>query len=118
MIIANTFAGFSDSEIIEAALRNLDAERTLVISAKEDGSPWLLDRAILLPGDVTVILRNCILKLSNRCRDNFFRSTNCGLTVSYSRKCELFRSLSFLKSVGKKEGNHDHCQHLCGVLRQ
>ena len=49
MIIANTFAGFCDSEIIEAALRNLDAERTLVISAKEDGSPWLLDRAILLP---------------------------------------------------------------------
>ena len=43
---------------------------------------------------------------------------NGGLTVSYSRKCELFRSLSFLKSVGKKEGNHDHCQHLCGVLRQ
>lgn len=81
MIYANTFDGASDSEIIEAALRNLDAERTLVISAKEDGSPWLLDWAILLPGDVTVILRNCSLKLSDRCRDNFFRSANCGLGI-------------------------------------
>ena len=81
MIFANTFSGACDSEIIEAALGNLDADGTLVISAKEDGNPWLLDRAILLPGDVTVILRNCKLKLSDRCRDNFFRSANCGLGI-------------------------------------
>ena len=38
---------------------------------------WLLDSAILIPGNTTLILENCRLKLSDRCRDNFIRSANC-----------------------------------------
>lgn len=43
---------------------------------------WLLDSAILLPGDTTLELDNCHLKLSDRCRDNFMRSANCGLGIT------------------------------------
>jgi len=42
---------------------------------------WLLDSAILLPSDITIELQDCHLKLSDACRDNFFRSANCGLGV-------------------------------------
>jgi hypothetical protein len=42
---------------------------------------WLLARAILLPENTTVLLQNCRIKLSDKCRDNFFRSANCGLGI-------------------------------------
>jgi hypothetical protein len=42
---------------------------------------WLLDRAILLPENTTILLQNCRIKLSDKCRDNFFRSANCGLGI-------------------------------------
>ena len=38
---------------------------------------WLLDSAILVPGNTTLILENCRLKLSDQSRDNFIRSANC-----------------------------------------
>ncbi|MBR4768170.1 MAG: hypothetical protein IK088_04245, partial [Lachnospiraceae bacterium] len=44
------------------------------------------DRAVLIPENTTVILRNCTLKLSDRCRDNFFRSANCGIGVGDTPK--------------------------------
>lgn len=43
---------------------------------------WLLDSAILLPSDITLELDNCHIKLSDRCRDNFIRSANCGLGIT------------------------------------
>jgi hypothetical protein len=43
---------------------------------------WLLDEAIRLPSHITVELDNCHLKLSDRCRDNFFRSANCGIGIA------------------------------------
>lgn len=39
---------------------------------------WVIDSAILLPGGVTLELDNCHIRLSDRCRDNFIRSSNCG----------------------------------------
>lgn len=39
-----------------------------------------------MPADTTVILQNCIIKLSDRCRDNFFRSANCGMGIEYPEK--------------------------------
>jgi len=47
-----------------------------------DSHIWLLDEAIRLPSNVTVELNGCHLKLSDRCRDNFFRSANCGIGIS------------------------------------
>ena len=79
MIYANDFTGKSDNEIIENAILKKDADGVVVIMPKKDGKAWLLDRAILLPSDTTVVLKNCKLKLSDKCRDNFFRSANCGI---------------------------------------
>ena len=72
----------SDNERIEQAVAACGAGGRVVIEGKADGSPYLLDRAILLPSDTTVILRNCRLKLSDACRDNFFRTANCGLGIA------------------------------------
>lgn len=43
---------------------------------------WLLDSAILLRSDTVLELDQCHLKLSDRCRDNFMRSANCGLGIT------------------------------------
>lgn len=89
MRTANDYQGNSDSETIENALRNLDGQ-TLVIPSREstiepERHYWLLDRAILLPSNITIVLQNCKIKLSDNCRDNFFRSANCGLNIANPR---------------------------------
>ncbi len=86
MINVNDYKGASDSDRIEAAIRDRRG-RVVVISRREseiepERDWWLLDRAILLPADTTVIIRNCKIKLSDRCRDNFFRSANCGIGIA------------------------------------
>ena len=86
MINVNDYIRNTDSESFEAALAALDGDRILVIPPREssiepDRKFWLIDRAILLPENVSVILRNCTVKLSDKCRDNFFRSANCGLGI-------------------------------------
>ncbi|WDQ17116.1 glycosyl hydrolase family 28 protein [Rhodopirellula sp. P2] len=43
---------------------------------------WRIDSAILLQNDTTLELENCHIKLSDRCRDNFMRSANCGLGMT------------------------------------
>ncbi|MBP5182196.1 MAG: hypothetical protein J6331_04115, partial [Lentisphaeria bacterium] len=79
----NCYAGNSDSDRIEAAIRDCRGEAVLIPPRVSEREPerdfWLLDRAILLPENTTVVLENCKLKLSDTCRDNFFRSANCGL---------------------------------------
>ena len=81
MVFAVDFKGKNDSEILKNAMNGRDADGILVIGPREGKSHWLLDEAILLPADTTVVLQNCKLKLSDRCRDNFFRSANCGLGI-------------------------------------
>ena len=87
MIFANDFKGKNDSEIINNAIRHRTGDGIVVIDERlSDIEPertfWLLDEAILMPENTTVILRNCKLKLSDRCRDNFFRSANCGIGIN------------------------------------
>ncbi len=57
---------------------------------------WLLDSAILLPSDITLELDNCHIKLSDRCRDNFIRSANCGLGITDIRP---LRNI-FIRGIG------------------
>ena len=85
MINVNDYKGASDNDRIEAAIKDRKG-RVVVISPREseiepERDWWLLDRAILLPADTTIILRNCKIKLSDKCRDNFFRSANCGIGI-------------------------------------
>ena len=65
-------AGTGRRVVIPRRNRAADGERDL----------WLLDSAILVPGDTTLELDNCHLKLSDRCRDNMIRSANCGLGIT------------------------------------
>ena len=71
MVYVNDFQG-TDNEKIEQAIAARGLEGTVVLEPKKDGTPWLLDRAILLPENTTFIVRNCKIKLSDKCRDNFF----------------------------------------------
>ena len=83
MVNANDFHGATDSETLELAIRNRDPDGVVVIPPRRsdidpERTAWLIDRAVLLPENTTVLLRNCRIKLSDRCRDNFFRTANCG----------------------------------------
>ena len=77
----NDFIG-SDIEKINAAITAAAGTTGCVKISKRKGSEtdsrdfWLIDSAILVPGNMTLIVSDCKIKLSNRCRDNFIRSAN------------------------------------------
>lgn len=83
MVNANDFHGATDSETLELAIRSRTPDGVVVVpprvSADEpERTTWLIDRAVLIPENTTIVLQNCRIKLSDRCRDNFFRTANCG----------------------------------------
>jgi hypothetical protein len=79
-ITPNDFTQGTQTERIAAAVWFAAKNRgKLVIPAidKVRGSDvWLLDSAILLPSDFTLVLDNCKIKMSDRSRDNFIRTAN------------------------------------------
>jgi hypothetical protein len=84
VITPNDFTG-SDIERIQAAINaaKTTAHKVVIPQHNSNGSnSWKTDRAILLPGDITVILDNCIIQLSDSCRDNMFRSDNVGIGIT------------------------------------
>ena len=84
MVNVNDFLKQNDNEAFDAAIKARGKDGIVVISPREsaDGRDyWLLDRAILLPANTTVILQSCKIKLSDACRDNFFRTANCGMGI-------------------------------------
>lgn len=88
MINVNDFSGLTDNDILENAIRNRQTDGIVIIpprhtSAETERDYWLLDRAILLPENTTIVLQNCKIKLSDTCRDNFFRSANCGMGIAF-----------------------------------
>ena len=79
-ISPDDFSGSDSERLNRAAARAAELQVPVRIGKRccGDGRDWwLLDSAILLPSNTTVILENCRIKLSDRCRDNFFRSANC-----------------------------------------
>ncbi len=89
MVNVNHFLAATDSETIENAIKSKSKDGVILIPPREaaDGRDyWLIDRAILLPENTTVILRNCTIKLSDQCRDNFFRTINCGMGIEYPER--------------------------------
>ncbi|MBR4941573.1 MAG: hypothetical protein IKZ19_06190, partial [Clostridia bacterium] len=83
MVNVNDFCCSTDNETIEKAIAGRGVDGIVVIPPRvseiePERNYWLLDRAILLPENTTVVLQSCKIKLSDRCRDNFFRTANCG----------------------------------------
>src|SRR5665647_948414 len=82
-ITPNQFEG-SDTQRIQAAVDKAAATTGKVVIPGNNSNRsgvWLLDSAVLLPSNITVILDNCILQLSDSSRDNMFRSNNVGLGI-------------------------------------
>ncbi len=86
MLTANDYRGATDSDILEAAVASRENNTVYIPKRNCETEPerdyWLIDRAILLPGNTTVVLQNARIKLSDSCRDNFFRSANCGMGIA------------------------------------
>jgi hypothetical protein len=83
-ITPNQFKG-SDIERIQSAVNAAKGTTNLVVIPSRNSNRtnvWLIDSAILLPGNMTVILDNCTIQLSDSCRDNMFRSDNVGTGIS------------------------------------
>lgn len=82
----NNFQG-TDTERIQAAIgaaANDPISNKVVIPALNSNGTgkWIIDSAILVPSNITVILDSCTLQLSDKSRDNMFRSDNVGASVS------------------------------------
>ncbi len=87
VITPNDYAGSDSERINQAIIAGAATGKQVVIpktnrAADGDRNLWLLDSAILMRGGTTLVLENCHIKLSDRCRDNFMRSGNCGLGVT------------------------------------
>ncbi len=81
----NQFKKGTDSDRIEAAIklaRKTSGVVTIPAVNANGTKIWSIDRAILLPSDITVFLENCTIQLSDSCRDNMFRSDNVGMDVT------------------------------------
>lgn len=84
VITPNDFEG-TDTERIQAAIDSAkNAGQKIVIPAINANGTylWKIDQALLLPSDITVILENCTIQLSDSCRDNMFRSDNVGIGIT------------------------------------
>ncbi|MFA4869875.1 MAG: glycosyl hydrolase family 28 protein [Pedobacter sp.] len=82
----NMYATGSQSERIQRAINDAKNSKGKVVIPRYDAiektNVWLIDQAILLPGDFELELNNCKIKLSDKCRDNFIRSANAGLGIT------------------------------------
>lgn len=107
-VTPNAFTEGSDSDRIEAAIAQAIAtgERSIEIprmNAKRGQAIWLIDRAIMLPSDFTLILRDCTLELAPGAQDNLIR--NAGTLkepMEGNRNIRILGHGNVLLSGGKK----------------
>lgn len=91
MINVNDYVSLTDSETFENALAHKEKDGIILIPPRvseiePERDYWLIDRAILLPENTTVIMQNSKIKLSDKCRDNFFRTANCGMGIEFPER--------------------------------
>lgn len=84
VITPNLFKG-SDVQRIQSAINAARGKINKVVIPLWNANGtniWSIDNAILLPSNMTVILDNCTIKISDKCRDNMFRSDNVGIGIT------------------------------------
>lgn len=91
MINLNNYSALSDSDAFEMAIANRGKDGIVIVPPRDSKTEperdfWLIDRAILLPENTTVIMQNSKIKLSDKCRDNFFRTANCGMGIEFPER--------------------------------
>jgi len=82
-ITPNDFFG-TDTERIQHAIDSAEGkiDKVVIPMRNSNGTEkWMIDRAILIPSNMTLILNNCTLQLSDQARDNMFRSDNVGIGI-------------------------------------
>jgi len=89
----NAYTGTDSERIAQAIAASAKNGGVVRIPARfpdeaSDRTFWLIDEAILLPANTTLILENCTVKLSDASRDNFIRSANCGLGITHIEPIE------------------------------
>ena len=95
MFNPNNFGG-TDSARINSAVAAASAAGINQVTITERQNPdgrkyWLIDEAITLPANMEIVIDNCKIKLSDNCRDNFFRSANCGIGIKKIKPLENIR---------------------------
>lgn len=93
MVNINDYLKSTDSESFENAIAHKDSDGIILIPPRKSNIDnerdyWLIDRAILLPENTTVIMQNSTIKLSDKCRDNFFRTANCGMGIEFPKRIQ------------------------------
>jgi polygalacturonase len=81
----------TDTQRIRSAIERAKTSSGKVVIPPDNANGtnlWLLDSAILLPGNMTILLDNCTIQLSDHCRDNMFRSENVGKGITDPEKIE------------------------------
>lgn len=83
-ITPNDYIG-TDTERIDAAISAAQQTTHQIVIPRNNSNGsncWSIDRAILIPENMTIILDNCTIQLSDSCRDNMFRSNNVGIGIT------------------------------------
>ncbi len=87
------FFGATDSETIQNLIDYAEkcAAGTVVIprrNARTGENIWIIDKCILLPSDITVVLDDCRLRLADGVRENIFRNKNLGTPLGRTLRGE------------------------------
>lgn len=103
----NSFEG-TDTERIVQAIQEANGTSNLVrIPRVNDNGTniWIIDSALLLPSNITIILDNCTLQLSDISRDNMFRSDNVGEGIENPKWNENINIYGFGKATLRGASN-------------
>jgi len=118
----NMYSSGTQTERIQRAVEEARKSTGKVVIPRYDAiektNIWLIDKAILLPGDMELELNNCKIKLSDKCRDNFIRSANSGLGIRDIRPLRNIRITGkgnvVLEGASNPRSTGDHNKALSG----
>lgn len=79
------FSGLSDSQAFQAAVDAAQKAKVKVVAAtaKPDGTPWHLDKAVVLPGYFTLILSGCTVE----CEEEAFVNAHADHAKTLATEC-------------------------------